>query len=231
MLMMRHERFCRGLLTAVELIVRFDADLRAIVVLSLGQPHGERVRFRNRCTARHGLGGVPLPWPWRISRGRQCASRFASGCCRAGRLSVAVALRSVGIVRHPVYACRDGHCAVCAWNADCHRSWHRTVVGSGALTAMPFWSMAPRAARDTNADADGAGGIAYSVSRGVRPRHRRSRGHHHRWRKYFGYTRTMTTAIALETSKGNLSFALALGIILIVLSMTVSAASLSLGRA
>jgi tungstate transport system permease protein len=46
-----------------------------------------------------------------------------------------------------------------------------------------------------------------------------------------GYTRTMTTAIALETSKGELSFALALGIILIILSMTVSALSLFFGRA
>lgn len=45
-----------------------------------------------------------------------------------------------------------------------------------------------------------------------------------------GYTRTMTTAIALETSKGELSFALALGIILIVLSMTVSALSYFFGR-
>jgi tungstate transport system permease protein len=45
-----------------------------------------------------------------------------------------------------------------------------------------------------------------------------------------GYTRTMTTAIALETSKGDLSLALALGIILIVLSMAVSAASLFFGR-
>jgi tungstate transport system permease protein len=46
-----------------------------------------------------------------------------------------------------------------------------------------------------------------------------------------GYTRTMTTAIALETSKGELSFALALGIILIILSMSVSALSLFFGRA
>src|ERR1700740_3014546 len=46
-----------------------------------------------------------------------------------------------------------------------------------------------------------------------------------------GYTRTMTTAIVLETSKGELSFALALGIILIILSMTVSAMSLVFGRA
>lgn len=46
-----------------------------------------------------------------------------------------------------------------------------------------------------------------------------------------GYTRTMTTTITLETSRGDLSLALALGIILITLSMAVSAASLFLGRA
>jgi len=46
-----------------------------------------------------------------------------------------------------------------------------------------------------------------------------------------GYTRTMTTAIALETSKGSLSQALALGMILVVLSMTVSATALYFGRA
>jgi tungstate transport system permease protein len=45
-----------------------------------------------------------------------------------------------------------------------------------------------------------------------------------------GYTRTMTTAIALETSKGDLSQALALGIILIILAMAVSAISLYVGR-
>jgi tungstate transport system permease protein len=45
-----------------------------------------------------------------------------------------------------------------------------------------------------------------------------------------GYTRTMTTTIALETSRGDLSLALALGIILIVLSMAVSAAALFFGR-
>jgi len=46
-----------------------------------------------------------------------------------------------------------------------------------------------------------------------------------------GYTRTMTTAIALETSKGDLPLALALGMVLIVLSMTVSGLSLFFGRA
>jgi tungstate transport system permease protein len=45
-----------------------------------------------------------------------------------------------------------------------------------------------------------------------------------------GYTRTMTTAIALETSKGELSFALALGMVLIALSMAVSASSYFFGR-
>jgi tungstate transport system permease protein len=45
-----------------------------------------------------------------------------------------------------------------------------------------------------------------------------------------GYTRTMTTTLALETSRGDLSLALALGIILLGLSMAVSAASLFFGR-
>jgi tungstate transport system permease protein len=45
-----------------------------------------------------------------------------------------------------------------------------------------------------------------------------------------GYTRTMTTTIALETSRGDLSLALALGIILLGLSVAVSAASLYVGR-
>src|SRR4051794_6636069 len=44
------------------------------------------------------------------------------------------------------------------------------------------------------------------------------------------YTRTMTTTIALETSKGDLSLALALGLILITLSMAATAASLIVGR-
>jgi tungstate transport system permease protein len=46
-----------------------------------------------------------------------------------------------------------------------------------------------------------------------------------------GYTRTMTTAIVLETSRGDLPLALGLGLILIVLSLAVSAVTLSLSRA
>ena len=45
-----------------------------------------------------------------------------------------------------------------------------------------------------------------------------------------GYTRTMTTTIALETSRGDLSLALAMGIILVCISMAVSAVSLYVGR-
>ena len=43
-------------------------------------------------------------------------------------------------------------------------------------------------------------------------------------------TRVMTTTIALETSKGNLALALALGIVLITISILVNAALLSLNR-
>ena len=45
-----------------------------------------------------------------------------------------------------------------------------------------------------------------------------------------GVTRTMTTAIALETSKGDLSLALALGIILIALVLLINAAAFLLTR-
>jgi tungstate transport system permease protein len=45
-----------------------------------------------------------------------------------------------------------------------------------------------------------------------------------------GVTRTMTTAIALETSKGELALALGLGIILIALSIAVSAGAFILHR-
>ena len=44
-----------------------------------------------------------------------------------------------------------------------------------------------------------------------------------------GYTRTMTTAITLETSKGDLPLALGLGLILITVSLAVSASALALG--
>ncbi|HYH71440.1 MAG TPA: ABC transporter permease [Methyloceanibacter sp.] len=44
-----------------------------------------------------------------------------------------------------------------------------------------------------------------------------------------GHTRTMTTAITLETSKGDLPLALGLGIILVSLSLAVSVTALSLG--
>lgn len=45
-----------------------------------------------------------------------------------------------------------------------------------------------------------------------------------------GVTRTMTTAIALETSKGELALALGLGVILVSISITVSALGFALHR-
>jgi tungstate transport system permease protein len=45
-----------------------------------------------------------------------------------------------------------------------------------------------------------------------------------------GFTRTMTTAIVLETSKGDLALALGLGLILISLSVLVSALAFALNR-
>lgn len=46
-----------------------------------------------------------------------------------------------------------------------------------------------------------------------------------------GYTRTMTTSIALETSRGELALALGLGLILIAISLAVSASALLLAPA
>jgi tungstate transport system permease protein len=46
-----------------------------------------------------------------------------------------------------------------------------------------------------------------------------------------GYTRTMTTSIALETSRGDLALALGLGLVLVSLTLLVSAAAFGLNRA
>ena len=45
-----------------------------------------------------------------------------------------------------------------------------------------------------------------------------------------GYTRTMTTSIALETSRGDLALALGLGLVLVSLTLLVSAAAFGLNR-
>jgi len=44
-----------------------------------------------------------------------------------------------------------------------------------------------------------------------------------------GYTRTMTTAIALETSRGDLALALALGLVLLLLALAINGAALAIG--
>ena len=225
--------FARAFYTAVELIVRFDTDLRAIVVLSLGvsltasacafaigAPLGAALavyRFRGRSVVVvivNALLGLPP---------------VVVGLIVYLLLSRSGPLGSFGILFTPtamvIAQCALGTPIVIALV-------HRTVVGlwgaygdallvdgASRLRAIPmlmligpeemltaFLAAFGRAIAEVGAIIIVGGNI-------------------------LGYTRTMTTAIALETSKGNLSFALALGIILIVLSMAVSAVSLSLGRA
>jgi tungstate transport system permease protein len=225
--------FAGAFYTAVELIVRFDTDLRAIVVLSLGvsltasacafaigAPLGAALavyRFRGRSVVVvivNALLGLPP---------------VVVGLIVYLLLSRSGPLGSFGILFTPtamvIAQCALGTPIVIALV-------HRTVVGlwgaygdallvdgASRLRAIPmlmligpeemltaFLAAFGRAIAEVGAIIIVGGNI-------------------------LGYTRTMTTAIALETSKGNLSFALALGIILIVLSMAVSAVSLSLGRA
>jgi tungstate transport system permease protein len=225
--------FAGAFYTAVELIVRFDTDLRAIVVLSLGvsltasacafaigAPLGAALavyRFRGRSVVVvivNALLGLPP---------------VVVGLIVYLLLSRSGPLGSFGILFTPtamvIAQCALGTPIVIALV-------HRTVVGlwgaygdallvdgASRLRAIPtLMLMGPEELLTAFLAAFGRAiaevGAIIIVGGNI-----------------LGYTRTMTTAIALETSKGNLSFALALGIILIVLSMTVSAASLSLGRA
>jgi tungstate transport system permease protein len=225
--------FAGAFYTAIELVVRFDADLRAIVVLSLavsltasacafaiGAPLGTALavyRFRGRgalVVIVNALLGLPP---------------VVVGLVVYLLLSRSGPLGSFGILFTPtamvIAQCALGTPIVIALV-------HRAVVGlwgaygdallvdgASRLRAIPtLMLMGPEELLTAFLAAFGRAiaevGAIIIVGGNI-----------------LGYTRTMTTAIALETSKGNLSFALALGIILIVLSMTVSAISLSLGRA
>jgi tungstate transport system permease protein len=225
--------FAGAFYTAVELIVRLDADLRTIVVLSLGvsltasvcafaigAPLGTALavyRFRGRgvlVVIVNALLGLPP---------------VVVGLIVYLLLSRSGPLGSFGILFTPtamvIAQCALGTPIVIALV-------HRAVVGlwgaygdallvdgASRLRAIPtLMLMGPEELLTAFLAAFGRAiaevGAIIIVGGNI-----------------LGYTRTMTTAIALETSKGNLSFALALGIILIVLSMAVSAVSLSLGRA
>ncbi len=225
--------FADAFYTAIELIVRFDADLRDIVALSLGvsltasvcafvigAPLGTALavyRFRGRgalVVMVHALLGLPP---------------VVVGLAVYLLLSRSGPLGSFGILFTPtamvIAQCALGTPIVIALV-------HRTVVGlwgaygdallvdgASRLRAIPtLMMMGPEELLTAFLAAFGRAiaevGAIIIVGGNI-----------------LGYTRTMTTAIALETSKGNLSFALALGIILIVLSMAVSTVSLSLGRA
>jgi tungstate transport system permease protein len=225
--------FSEAFYTAVELIVRFDSDLRAIVALSLGvsltasacafaigAPLGTALavyRFRGRgvlVVIVNALLGLPP---------------VVVGLVVYLLLSRSGPLGSFGILFTPtamvIAQCALGTPIVIALV-------HRAVVGlwgaygdallvdgASRLRAIPtLMLMGPEELLTAFLAAFGRAiaevGAIIIVGGNI-----------------LGYTRTMTTAIALETSKGNLSFALALGMILIVLSMAVSAVSLSLGRA
>ena len=225
--------FAGAFYTAVELIWRFDADLRAIVGLSLGVS-----LTASACAFAIGapVGTALAVYPF---RGRGVLVVIVNALLGLPPVVVGLAvylllsrsgpLGSLGILFTPtamvIAQCALGTPIVIAL---VHRAavglWAAygdalLVDGASRLRAIPtlmfigleglvtsFLAAFGRAIAEVGAIIIVGGNI-------------------------LGYTRTMTTAIALETSKGNLSFALALGIILIVLSMAVSAVSLSLGRA
>jgi tungstate transport system permease protein len=225
--------FAGAFYTAVELIVRFDADLRAIVVLSLG--------VSLTASACAFAIGAPLGTALAVYRfsGRGVLVVIVNallglppvvvGLIVYLLLSRSGPLGSFGILFTPIAMviaqCALGTPIVIAF---VHRAvaglWGAygdalLVDGASRLRAIPtLMLMGPEELLTAFLAAFGRAiaevGAIIIVGGNI-----------------LGYTRTMTTAIALETSKGNLSFALALGIILIALSMTVSAVSLSLGRA
>ena len=225
--------FAGAFYTAVELIVRFDADLRAIVVLSLG--------VSLTASACAFVIGAPLGTALAVYRFRSRGALVVIVNALLGLPPVVVGLvvylllsrsgplGSFGLLFTPtamiIAQCALGTPIVIALV-------HRAVVGlwgaygdallvdgASRLRAIPtLMMMGPEELLTAFLAAFGRAiaevGAIIIVGGNI-----------------LGYTRTMTTAIALETSKGNLSFALALGIILIVLSMAVSTVSLSLGRA
>jgi tungstate transport system permease protein len=225
--------FAGAFYTAVALIVRFDADLRAIVVLSLG--------VSITASACAFAIGAPLGTALAVYRFRGRGALVVIVNALLGLPPVVVGLAvylllsrsgplgSFGILFTPtamvIAQCALGTPIVVAL---VHRSvvglWGAygdalLVDGASRLRAIPtLMLMGPEELLTAFLAAFGRAiaevGAIIIVGGNI-----------------LGYTRTMTTAIALETSKGNLSFALALGIILIVLSMGVSALSLSLGRA
>src|SRR5579863_5634024 len=220
--------FAGAFYTAVELIARFDADLRAIVVLSLGvsltasacafvigAPLGTALavyRFRGRgalVVIVNALLGLPpvvvgLVVYLLLSRSGPLGS-FGILFTPAAMVIAQCAL-GTPIVIALVHRSTVGH-----WRAYGDAmlvdgaSRRRTIgplmsIGRDGLL-IAFLAAFGRAIAEVGAIIIVGGNIK-------------------------SYTRTMTTAIALETSKGDLSQALALGMILIVLSMAVSAISL-----
>jgi tungstate transport system permease protein len=225
--------FSTALATAVSLIGSFDAELREIVLLSLGvsltasvcafaigSPLGTALavyRFRGQgalIVAANALLGLPpvvvgLVVYLLLSRSGPLGS--------FGLLfTPAAMIVAQAILGTPIVIALAHRMAVGVWAA-----YGDSLLVDGASrlrTIFPIMSMGREGLLTAFLAAFGRAiaevGAIIIVGGNIR-----------------GYTRTMTTAIALETSKGDLSFALALGIILIILSMTVSALSLFFARA
>jgi tungstate transport system permease protein len=225
--------FVAAFYTAVELIGRFDVDLREIVALSLGMSLSA-----SACAF---AIGAPLGTALAVYRFRGRGALVVIANALLGLPPVVVGLTvylllsrsgplgSLGILFTPtamiIAQCALGtpivialvhRAAVGLWSA-----YGDSLLIDGASrlrTILPLMRMGHEAMLTAFLAAFGRAiaevGAIIIVGGNIR-----------------GYTRTMTTAIVLETSKGDLSLALALGMILIALSMTVSAVSLYFGRA
>lgn len=146
--------FAMAFYAAFRLIGGFDSELRGIVILSLSvESHRQRLRLRDRRTTGYGACHLSFSRPRGGNRARQRAPWPAPCRRRPGGIFVAVAIGSVGLVRHTVHACRNGHCAVCARYAD------RDCSGASAcdrelarLRRRPFGRWRVTGARNMAAD-------------------------------------------------------------------------------
>src|ERR1700728_5196416 len=225
--------FAGAFYTAVELIVRFDADLRAIVVLSLG--------VSLTASACAFVIGAPLGTALAVYRFRSRGALVVLVNALLGLPPVVVGLvvylllsrsgplGSFGILFTPA-AMIGAQCAlgtpivvalVHRATVEHWRAYGDALLVDGASRLRALWPLM-RIGREGLLTAYLAAfgraiaevGAIIIVGGNIR-----------------GYTRTMTTAIALETSRGDLALALALGLILISLSLLVSTAGVLYGRA
>ena len=112
--------------TAFTLIGSFDAELRGIVFLSLA--------VSLTASACAFAIGAPLGTALAVYRFPGRGALIVVVNALLGLPPVVVALRAVWIVRHFIYACRNGRCAVHPWLAD--RDCSRSSARSGTLACL-----------------------------------------------------------------------------------------------